>query len=73
MENNTKEGGFGAALGIFIIIVVLIAGVVYFAGQQKEKIQTNNNLSSSDDIETLEKDAAAIDLDNLGEGIDNLE
>ena len=80
MEMRKMED-MGAMIGIFVIIVVLIIGAFYFAGQRMEKSKEfkkdigkalATTTSANDDITALQKDAASMNFDNLGTGVDQL-
>jgi len=79
MENNNKTGDFFTGTGIIIVILILVIGAVYFANQRIEKskefqatINQGEIATSSDDVSSMEKDANAMNFDDLGSGIDNL-
>ncbi len=81
MEENKKTTDFGPIIGIIIVIIILIVGAFYFAGKRiqqskefKAAIQKELAASStpSDEVSDIEKDANAIDTNNLGAGIENL-
>lgn len=80
--NNNNESGNGAIAGIVIIIIVLLAGAVYFVGQRTVKTESLENATSTqnvgstsqaDDINSLENDAANMNFDNLGQGVNQLQ
>ncbi len=77
MEEQNDKNGVGAVVGIIIVIFMLIVGAFYFYNQnikkQKEIQKINEqNKASLDDIIIFEKDLESIEIDNLGEGIDQL-
>jgi hypothetical protein len=78
MENKEQANGFGTIIGIIIVVIVLIVGAFYFAGQRIEKSKEFQNSinqaqsSTSDEVSNLETDAASMNFDDLGSGIDNL-
>lgn len=83
MELNKQNVDFGAIMGIIVVVIVLIVGAFYFIGQRIEKQKEFQNamnqnqiattaVTTSDEVSDIEKDANSINLDNLGEGINNL-
>lgn len=78
-EQEKQFSDFGAMTGVIIVIIVLLVGAFYFVGQrieQSKKFQASINQemvsTTSDEIADIESDANAIDLNSLGEGIDQL-
>jgi len=81
MEENKKVTDLGTITGIIIVIIILLVGAFYFAGKrieqskefqaaiQKEMATTS---TSSDTISDIEKDANAVNINDLGAGIESL-
>lgn len=75
MENETNstistepKGGFGGVIGAIIIIVLIIAGGWYFIGNRVEKIQNQNQATTTIEVTTgdsTEVTDIQTDLDNL--------
>jgi CHASE3 domain sensor protein len=78
-ETNNNEGGAGAIFGIVVIIIVLLVGAVYFLGQKTtwpgtgQQASTTQNNAQADDINSLQNDAANMNFDNLGQGVNQLQ
>ncbi|MFA6227356.1 MAG: hypothetical protein WC631_02690 [Candidatus Paceibacterota bacterium] len=78
--NNTNKNGSGAIIGAIIVIVVLIAGGFYFYTQRINKQRqfeamkntVTQSTSVTKDIDSLLIEASSTDLNNLGDGIENL-
>ena len=78
MEEQTNKG-IGPIAGTIIIIIVLIVGAFYFFGQRVEKqkqagIQNQQNpiATTSDEIGTLQSDVNSLNVDKLGNSVNNL-
>ncbi len=78
MDYNGQNNEVGTIAGTLIIVALLLVGGVYFFGQRIEKqkeaqaLQTQSQSSSSDDINSIKNDAAALDFSHLGDGVNNL-
>ncbi len=81
MEENKKVTDLGAIIGIMIVIIILLVGAFYFARQRIQKsnefkaaIQKEMAATStpSDTISDIEKDANAVNVNDLGVGIESL-
>ena len=77
MEQREAKSEVGVIAGIVIVIVVLLVGAVYFFNQRLEKqrqIEAAMSQSSigSDDVDAIAADAAAVDTNGLGDGVDKL-
>ena len=80
-EQDKKLQDFGTIAGIVIVVIVLLVGAVYFFEQRIQKQQEINNLQTvqnnevagaTDTVENIANDAAAVDTNSLGDGIDQL-
>ncbi len=73
---NYKKGA-GAVLGIIIIIIVLLIGAIYFLGQttttENPSGTSMQQAGASDEVSALQADAAGMNFDNLGQGVDELQ
>lgn len=79
MEKKEETNEIGTISGILIIVLMILLGGLYFFGQsiQKQKQyealkQQMASSSQSDDLNSIQKDAASLDFKNLGNGVDNL-
>jgi len=79
--NTDKDGSKGPAIGIVIIILVIVIGGLYiFTTREREDVIPENDgvnellsQDSSTELESIEADAAATDLDNLTSELDSIE
>ena len=74
MENETKNGGMGAIMGVIIIIALLATGGWYFFSNRVEKIKNQQAIitevndiitGSSTEIEDIQTDLDNLDLKAL--------
>lgn len=72
MEDNTRsEGSLGAIIGMIIILAVIVLGGLYFWGQRSSMTPSdtstgvNSTQSESDEIESIEADLNAMDIDAI--------
>jgi len=79
MDKHEQTNEIGTISGILIITIMLILGGFYFFGQRIEKQkqfevlqQQMASSSGPDDIKSIQNDAASLDFQNLGQGVDNL-
>jgi FlaG/FlaF family flagellin (archaellin) len=78
MTEQTNDKGVGPIIGTIIVIIVIIMGGFYFLGQRTEKLNTNNNeianptATTSDEVSSLQDDINSLDVDSLGNSVDNL-
>lgn len=85
--DETEERSIGSLIGIVIIIVILVIGGLYFWGKQINDAQTPEEIAtqsdpqtqslkqqgSSDDIESIENDLEATQLNNLDAELEDME
>ena len=73
MDTNTEQNEIGTISGILIIVLVFVLGGFYFLGQRIEKqkeyqaLRAESASSSTDDLDDIQKDAASLNFQNLGE------
>lgn len=77
MEEQKDKSNIGALIGIIIVILMLIIGAFYFYNQsvkkQKEiEIINEQNRAALEELKIFEKDLESMNIDSLGEGIDEL-
>lgn len=78
MNKNEETNEIGTTSGILIIIVMLIVGGFYFFEQSVQKQKQIEALrqqiasSSQDDLNSIQNDAASLNFQNLGNGVNNL-
>lgn len=85
MDNQTQTSSTGPAIGIILIIAIIVIGGLYFWSQREknnsvengtQQDQTTQELqkqSSSDDVNSIEADLQATNLNNLGTEVDSAE
>ncbi len=76
MKRQNNQKGSGAVFGIIIVVIVLIGGAIYFYNQsqvRQQEIQSlNDQATTTDDVASLDAEAAAMNFDNLDAGVDQL-
>lgn len=78
MDTNTEQNEIGTISGILIIVLVFVLGGFYFLGQRIEKqkeyqaLRAESASSSTDDLDDIQKDAASLNFQNLGDGVNDL-
>ncbi len=78
MSTQNNQKGAGTTVGIIIVIIVLILGAVYFFYQNQARqaqIQALNDAdrASADDLASIDADAAAMNFDNVDQGVDQIQ
>lgn len=71
-ESTPNGSSAGPVIGIIVILVIIILGGLYFWGQRNgentilnEALNAINLQSDSDEIDTIEADLNATDIENL--------
>jgi len=77
MKEQNNKNNIGTILGIIIVILILIIGAFYFYNESmKRQIEikkiNEQNRAALEEITIFEKDLNSIEMNNLGEGIDEL-
>jgi uncharacterized protein HemX len=60
-----KEGSVGAAVGSIIVILIIAAGGLYFLDILKQKVETEEVQPADTEVNSLEADLEATNVDDL--------